>query len=73
MINCANCEHLLIMGGKPHAFAGCAMTCKTVPHTWDEVTRELTFRRVPLDCPLPDTNKRKRAAPRRTWIAIKVK
>ena len=71
---CHGCQHLkhepIAMGG---TVAYCGETGGVVPHHFQSDPVEHTYWRVPMNCPLPDTEvlKRENKAPRRDWVTVK--
>lgn len=72
---CAGCEHLTenLMPNRMGFFMSCGKSEMVVPHrsaiSDDGKSFEMTFWRVPLECPLPDDEvlKSENRAPQKYW------
>jgi len=67
---CANCPHLIRTDLISSWLIGCNKTDTVVPHSNDG--KNITFGRIPLSCPLPDSEveKREKPQPKKKWETI---
>lgn len=70
---CAGCENLIKLPGfgNSHIF-GCDKTGFVVPHSADFQKNEVIFWRIPIYCPLPDSEVRKseKLAAKKHWVKV---
>lgn len=66
---CPNLKHQEIMRAQ---VAHCAVTGFVIPHHFKSDPLEVTYWRVPMACPLPDTEvvKSEDKAPRQHWVTV---
>lgn len=72
---CGGCPHLVKTPFMRNGFViGCEKTNSVVPHSAGFVEGVVTLFRVPLECPLPDTEvrKSKSQAKEKFWVRIKL-
>lgn len=77
--NCAGCKNLkeTRIRGSGFPVFGCATNNKVVPHetTTRASDHKVVFSRIPMWCPLPDSDvvKREAPAPQKTWTEVLVR
>ena len=66
---CQNLKHQEMMGAQ---IAYCGATGFVVPHHFQSDPMEVTYWRVPMKCPLPDSEvvKSEEKAPRKDWVTV---
>lgn len=73
-VTCHGCKHLKRHDLRGGAFFGCEATGYVVPHQANMTPGEVTFWRIPLECPLPATEVKKssKQAKQKEWVTCRI-